>query len=506
MSWTVNWSVWLPVLILATSLLAGTVIFLLPENRHAVRSFFNLGAAVIKLLLVCLMIWGVYRGVVFETRFNVVPGVDFVLHADALAVLFAALSSVLWLCTTVYAIGYLEDSPNRSRFFGFFSLCVASTLGIALAGNLFTFLLFYEILTLSTYPLVVHRGTPESLRVGRNYLAYTLSGGAVLLLAVAWLHSLAGDLSFTPGGHFAGLTLASHPALGWIFVLLIAGLGVKAALVPLHGWLPQAMVAPAPVSALLHAVAVVKAGVFGIVRVIYHIYGIDFAASQSLLQPLAWLAAFTIIYASLRALWQSDLKRRLAFSTVSQLSYIILGTTMLGPIGTIGGVVHLLHQGIMKATLFFCAGIYGKTLGIHRVEELDGAGWRLPWTSLAFTIGALGMIGIPPLAGFISKWYLGMGALAADAAWLIAVLLVSSLLNCAYFLPLIHRLWFRPQSGPWPGEENQGQPPCRAHTYETSLWLLLPPLATASLVILAGLLAALPISPLYWAKMFAMGQ
>lgn len=494
-----SWTSALPVMILATSLVAGIVIFLLPEQRHAVRGLFNLGAAVIKLVLVGLMIWGVYQGTEFETRFAIAPGLDFVLRTDALAVLFAGLSSVLWLCTTVYAIGYLEDSPNRSRFFGFFSLCVTSTLGISLAGNLFTFLLFYEILTLSTYPLVVHRGTDQSIRAGRNYLAYTLTGGTVLFLAVAWLHSIAGDLAFVRGGHFEDMSLESQPALGWIFVLLIAGLGVKAALVPLHGWLPQAMVAPAPVSALLHAVAVVKAGVFGIVRVIYDIYGIEFAASQNLLQPLAWLAAFTIIYASLRALWQSDLKRRLAFSTVSQLSYIVLGTTLLGPVGTVGGVVHLLHQGIMKITLFFCAGNYAETLGVHDVEELDGAGRRMPWTSLAFTVGALGMIGIPPLAGFISKWYLGMGALEAGSGWVIAVLMTSSLLNCAYFLPIVHRLWFREQRQDWPHEQDMGR-------YETSLWLLLPPLATGSFVILAGLLAALPISPLYWAQMFAAGN
>jgi multicomponent Na+:H+ antiporter subunit D len=489
-------SVWLPVLIIATSMSAGVIIFLLPEERHRLRGMLNLGATVLKASLVALLIRGVYQGVSYETRFSVAPGVDFVLQADSLAVLFAGLSSVLWIFTTMYAIGYLEGSPNRGRFFGFFSFCVASTLGIALAGNLFTFFLFYEMLTLSTYPLVVHRGTDRALRAGRNYLAYTLTGGAVLLLAVAWLHSIAGDLTFRAGGHFHANGSAADPALAWIFLLLIAGLGVKAAIVPLHGWLPQAMVAPAPVSALLHAVAVVKAGVFGIVRVIYDIYGIEFAAAQNYLQPLAWVVAFTILYGSLRALWQSNLKRRLAFSTVSQVSYIVLGTSLFGPLGTIGGVAHLFHQGMMKVTLFFCAGNYAETLGIHRIDELDGVGRRMPWTSMAFTVGALGMIGLPPLAGFISKWYLGMGAIEAGMPWILGVLIVSSLLNCGYFLPVIHRLWFRPQRGNWPTE-------CPRGRHETSLWLLLPPLATCSFVILAGLLAAMPISPLYWARLFA---
>lgn len=491
-----NLSFWLPILILATSLTAGIVIFMLPEQRHATRGLLNLGAALLKLILVCLLLWGVYQGVDYETRFTVVSGVDFVLRADPLAVIFAGLSSVLWLCTTAYAIGYLEDSPNRSRFFGFFSLCVTSTLGIALSGNLFTFLLFYEILTLSTYPLVIHRGTAKAMRAGRNYLAYTLTGGTVLLVAVAWLYSITGDLEFVRGGHFQDVSGAAEPALVWILVMLIGGLGVKAAIIPLHGWLPQAMIAPAPVSALLHAVAVVKAGAFGIVRVVYDIYGIEFMASQNFLQPLIWLASLTILYGSVRALWQNDLKRRLAFSTISQVSYIILGIALLGPLGTIGGVVHLLHQGIMKVTLFFCAGIYAETLGIHRIDELDGAGRRMPWTSLAFTVAALGMIGLPPLAGFISKWYLGMGALEAGLPWVVLVLMTSSLLNCGYFLPIVHRLWFRPHRKPWPEERAWGR-------FETSLWLLLPPLATGCFVILAGLLAAMPISPLYWARFFA---
>ena len=323
--------------------------------------------------------------------------------------LFVTLSTVLWLLTTIYAIGYLEGSPHRSRFFGFFSLCVTATVGVALAGNLITFVIFYELLTLATYPLVVHRGTEVARRAGQTYLAYTVSGGALLLLATVWLYTLTGSLEFTPQGF---LWRREHgPVLVIIFALLIAGFGVKAALVPLHGWLPQAMVAPAPVSALLHAVAVVKAGAFGIVRVVYDVFGVEFAASLGVMQPLAWLAAVTIIYGSLRALFQDDLKRRLAFSTVSQVSYIALGVAIVGPIATIGGIVHLVHQGLMKITLFFCAGNLAETLGVHKISEMNGAGRRMPWTMAAFTVGAFGMIGAPPIAGFISKWYLGLGAL-----------------------------------------------------------------------------------------------
>ena len=488
---------WLPVFALMTSLMASLVIFALPEQGYRLRTAVNLGAALVKLGLVTVMVWGVFHGVDYGLSFTMVPGVEFVLKADALSMMFAGLSAVLWLLTTIYAVGYLEDSPNRSRFFGFFSLCVASTIGIALAGNLFTFFLFYEMLTLATYPLVVHRGTDQALKAGRTYVIYTLTGGAVLLLAIAWLQGLVGDLPFQQGGHFRDVDPALHGSLIAIFVLLIAGLGVKAAIFPLHGWLPQAMVAPAPVSALLHAVAVVKAGAFGIVRVVYDIYGIEASVTLGLLEPLAWLAAFTILYGSVRALSQVDLKRRLAFSTVSQVSYIILGICLFGPVGATGGLVHLLHQGIMKITLFFCAGNYAETLGIHRIDAIDGAGRRMPGTSVAFTMGALGMIGAPPLAGFITKWTLGIGALAAGMDWVIAVLLLSSLLNAAYFLPILHRLWFREQSGNWPHERHWGR-------LETSAWLFWPPILTAVMTVLVGVLASFPFSPLSWAELVVL--
>lgn len=485
----------IPVFALLCSMLAAAIIFTLPEERQRLRTVINLLAALIKVALVGVMTWGVLNERAYGLSYEILPGVSFVLQADALAMMFAGLSAVLWLLTTIYAVGYLEGSPNRSRFFGFFSLCVASTMGIALAGNLFTFFLFYEMLTLSTYPLVVHRGTDKALRAGRNYIIYTLSGGAALLLGIIWLQGLVGDISFQETGQLKDVDENLHLPLMLVFGLLVAGLGVKAALFPLHGWLPQAMVAPAPVSALLHAVAVVKAGAFGIVRVIYDLYGIEFATLLGVLEPLGWLAAFTIVYGSVRALSQSDLKRRLAYSTVSQVSYIVLGAAVFGPVGTVGGLVHLLHQGIMKITLFFCAGNYAETLGIHKVQELNGAGRRMPLTSAAFTLAAFGMIGAPPLAGFVTKWTLGSGALNVGMEWVIAVLLISSMLNAAYFLPVIHRLWFQSEHE-WSYQRRWGR-------LETHSWLLWPPLITASLTLLAGLFAALPFSPLSWAELIA---
>lgn len=495
---TLDWSAILPVLVLASSLVTGLVIFFLAEERHAMRTALNLGGAILKLVFVVVMLFGVFRGEQYETRFELVAGVDFVLRSDSLAMLFVTLSSLLWLATTLYAVGYLEGSPQRSRFFGFFSLCVSSTVGVALAGNLITFLLFYEMLTLSTYPLVVHRGTPQALRAGNIYLAYTLGGGALLLAGTAWLYGLLGAVEFDYGqGAVASLAPeADRGTLIVIFVLLVAGLGVKAGLVPLHTWLPIAMVAPAPVSALLHAVAVVKAGAFGIVRVLYNVYGIEFCATLGVLLPLSIVAAATVIYGSLRALAQDELKRRLAFSTVSQVSYIILGAAILGPIGTIGGAVHLVHQGLMKITLFFCAGNIAETLGVHRVSALAGVGRRMPWTMAAFTVAALGMIGLPPTAGFITKWYLGTGALAAQMYWVLGVLALSSILNAAYFLPIVNAAWFKPATTAW-------QEHIPARRLETDWRLLAPALFTAMLSIGAGLFASAEFSPLTWAKLFA---
>lgn len=484
----------LPLLIFLSAFIPGLCIFYLRNEQVRLRRILNLGGSVCCLVFIGLLIDGVYQGEVFETRMPLLPDIDLVFHADALSILFVSLSGLLWFLTTIYAIGYLQGSQNRSRFFGFFSLCVAATLGIALAGNLITFLIFYELLTITTYPLVVHKGNSASLRAGRIYLFYTLTGGALLLAGVVWLKALAGPLDFTATGVLSAIPGLDPNHLTIIFLLLTTGLGVKAALVPLHGWLPIAMAAPAPVSALLHAVAVVKAGAFGIVRVVYDVYGIEFARDLGLTLILGGAAAFTIVYGSVRAFFQNDIKKRLAYSTVSQVSYIALGTAIAGPIATIGGMVHLVHQGIMKITMFFCAGNFAETLGVHKVSEMNGIGRRMPLTMAAFTLAALGMIGVPPLAGFVSKWYLGTGALEVEAYWVLLVLAASSLLNAAYFLPLLHAAWFKPADQAWPAKQG---------ILETNWKLLLPPLMTATLALLAGLFASAPISPINWAKLIA---
>jgi multicomponent Na+:H+ antiporter subunit D len=490
-----SWESALPLAVLASSLVPGVLIFFLPEARVRLRSALNMTGASLKVGLVGVVVWAVLAGYELETRASLVPGFDLLLRVDRTSLMFAVLSAGLWFVTTIYAIGYLEGSPNRSRFFGFFSLCVTATMGVALSGNLITFFLFYEALTIATYPLVVHRGTPAALAAGRVYLVYTLGGGAVLLVGIAWINTLAGPAEFELGG-VLGHVAEDRLQLTLIFALLVAGLGVKASLVPLHGWLPRAMVAPAPVSALLHAVAVVKAGAFGILRVVYDVYGLELASELRLLGPLALAAAATIIWGSLRALVQVDLKRRLAYSTVSQVSYITLGVAVFGPLATIGALVHLVHQGLMKVTLFFSAGNYSETLGVHSVRDLEGIGRRMPLSSVAFTIGALGMIGVPPVAGFVSKWYLGLGGLAAGEEWVVAVLALSALLAAAYFLPLLRAMWFGEREGPWPEERHLGR-------LETRWTLVVPGVVTAAAALAAGIFAATGFSPLELAGLIA---
>jgi multicomponent Na+:H+ antiporter subunit D len=501
MTWTATWTAALPWLIVLSSLVPGVLIFFVAEENRRLRSSLNLAGAVAKVVLVAVALYQVYHGATFVWRAELLPGTQMILRLDPLGLLFVALSGGLWLVTTVYAIGYMEEQPHRSRFFGFFSLCVTATVGIAQAGNLFTLFLFYELLTLSTYPLIVHDGTREARRVGRMYLAYTLGGSTLVLAGAIWLQVAAGPVPFAEAEGTPGLAAeVSRGALTAIFALLVVGFAVKAAVVPLHAWLPAAMVAPTPVSALLHAVAVVKAGAFGIIRVVYDVFGFALVDALDLAGPLAVAAVVTILYGSLQALRQENLKRRLAYSTVSQVSYIVLGTALAGSTAAMGGMVHLVHQGVMKITLFFCAGSLAETLGVHDIRELRGAGRRMPVTMATFTVAALGMMAAPPMAGFITEWYLGFGALQAGQGWVLGVLLTSSLLNAMYFLPIVYDAWFREPPPEWP-EERDLHP-----GWETRPSLLLPGVVTAVLTVAFGLFAGTPFAPLEWVQIIALRE
>ncbi|MBT6787066.1 MAG: monovalent cation/H+ antiporter subunit D family protein, partial [Acidiferrobacteraceae bacterium] len=371
-----------------------------------------------------------------------VPGVPLALQVEPLGLLFALIASSLWIVTTIYAIGYMRGHHeiHQTRFYAFFAIAIGATMGIALAQNLFTLFLFYELLTISTYPLVTHAGTPEARRGGRVYLG-VLMGTSIgfLLLAVIWTWQLTGTTGFKAGGILAGQ--ASPLVIGILYGLFAFGIG-KAALMPFHRWLPAAMVAPTPVSALLHAVAVVKAGVFAILKVTVYIFGIDLVGGSTASTALLWVAALTIIGASLVALYQDNLKRRLAYSTISQLSYVVLGAVLANAASISGAAVHIATHAVGKITLFFCAGAILVATHKTRVSELDGLGRQMPLTMGAFLIASLSIAGLPPTGGLWGKWYLALGALEAGYGILVGVLMLSTLLNIAYLLPIPLRAFF----------------------------------------------------------------
>ncbi|MFQ5828465.1 MAG: proton-conducting transporter membrane subunit [Candidatus Methylomirabilia bacterium] len=472
---------WTPGLVLLPSLLAVGLI-LLSSRAPALRESWSILASVVQAALVFSMVPGAVGGLELQTTLmEISPGVSLVLRVDAFGMVFAALSSGLWVLTTIYSIGYVRSLHEhaQTRYFASFALCLFATMGVAFAGNLLTFFLFYEILTISTYPLVIHKETEEAVRAGRMYLVYTLTAGAALLAAVAWTQTLAGTLEFRPGG-ILGDTLP--PGTLWpLLALFILGVGVKAALMPLHSWLPVAMIAPTPVSALLHAVAVVKAGVFGVVRVVGFVVGPDLLREAGAWSALAWLAAATIVAASLLALAQDNLKRLLAFSTVSQLSYIVLGASMGTPSGLTGGIQHIVNHGFMKITLFFCAGAIYVASGREFVSQLAGIGWRMPVTMGVFTVAALAISAVPPGSGFLSKWYLIQGALEAGRWPFVLVLLTSSLLNLAYFVPIIIIAFFR-------GSRETEQ------VAEAPLTLLVPLVVTGAVSLLLGVAPNAPVA------------
>lgn len=375
--------------------------------------------------------------------FEVMPGLSLSFAIEPLGMLFALVASFLWIVTSIYSIGYMRshNEQHQTRFYVCFALALASTIGLTFSANMFTLFIFYELLTLTTYPLVTHNGTDEAKRSGRLYLGYLLGTSIGLqLLAVIWTWMIAGTLDFTEGGILSGKT--SDVVVTVLFVLYIFGIG-KAALMPFHRWLPAAMVAPTPVSALLHAVAVVKAGVFTILKVTLYIFGIDLLATTGASEWLMYMAAATILTASIIAMSKDNLKARLAYSTISQLSYVIMATTILAPISIVGAGLHIVAHAFGKITLFFAAGSIYTATKKTKVSQLDGIGHRMPWTMLAFAIASLSMIGIPPTVGFISKWYILSGALQTEQWIAVIVIIISTLLNAAYFLPIVYAAFFR---------------------------------------------------------------
>jgi multicomponent Na+:H+ antiporter subunit D len=428
---------------LAVLVSALAVLGIIASRRPNVREGWTLGAAGVKFFIVASMLPAVLRGAEIEyTLVQVLPGVAIAFRVDAFGMLFALVASILWAITSIYSMGYMRSLKEHSqtRYFSFFALSLSATIGVAFSANLLTLYLFYEMLSLATYPLVTHHQDGEARSSGRKYLLYIVGSSIGLVLpAMVITYHLTGTLSFDHGGILA--QGASPMLLTLLFFLFLFGFA-KAAVMPMHSWLPAAMVAPTPVSALLHAVAVVKVGVFSVVRVITGVFGTNSFGALHLGPVVCFIASATIVIASLIALSQDGLKRRLAFSTIGQLSYIILGVALLAPSGITGGMLHIAMHAFGKITLFFCAGAIFVATGRKNISEMRGIGKRMPFTMGAFFIGSLSVIGLPPCGGFISKWYLVIGTLEAGQTFFLGVILVSSLLNAAYFLPIAYSAFF----------------------------------------------------------------
>ncbi|MDT2076148.1 MAG: proton-conducting transporter membrane subunit [Planktomarina sp.] len=422
---------------------AAVVTNLVFRNSPNLRDGLTLGAAVATFLVVLNILATVGNTTTDAfVLIELMPGLELAFNVEPLGMMFAILASGLWIVTHVYGIGYMRgnNEEDHARFFACFSFAIFSVMGIAFAANMFTLFLFYELLTLSTYPLVAHKGTLAAVKGARTYLSILIGTSIGLqLVAVIWTYAIAGTLDFTRGGILEGLI--AGPPVAILLALYAFGIG-KAALMPFHRWLPAAMVAPTPVSALLHAVAVVKAGVFTMLKVGIYIFGIDFLAATGASIWLMWLAAFSIIAASVIALTKDNLKARLAYSTISQLSYITLGVALATSMGILGGSLHVVMHAMGKITLFMCAGSIYVATHKTNISQMTGLGRAMPITFIAFLIGSLSIIGLPPMGGSWSKWLLIMGAADAGQLVMVGVLLISSLLNVAYLLPLVGKGFF----------------------------------------------------------------
>ena len=472
-----------PLLAILVSTMGALLVARTGERRTNLRESWSVAAGILQLTFVASMIPAVVSGRTPEIIVSrILPGLELAFRVDALGLLFAVGASALWIATSFYSIGYMRalDERAQTRYFTCFAVALSATMGVAFSANLFTLFLFYEALTLSTYPLVAHKETPEAKAGGRTYVIYLLGAAKVFLVAAIILtYNIAGTLEFRKGGILPEGAVASEPTLlAVVFALFLFGFA-KNAVMPLHSWLPAAMVAPTPVSALLHAVAVVKTGVFATLRVFLFIFGADAMRALGTDTLALGVASITIIAGSLLALGQNNLKARLAFSTVSQLSYVLLGAALLTPSGIVGGVAHVTNHAVSKITLFLCAGsIYVST---HKtdVSQMAGLARHMPWTMAAFTLASVSLVGIPPASGFVSKWYLAVGSVERGSPWLLGVLLTSSLLTAAYLAPIVYKAYFEEAPGSASGETEEA--------IVEIPWMVIPLVITALASLLLGM-------------------
>lgn len=451
-----------------TSLIMGIWKF---ENDKK-RNIYVLGAVIANLIFILGIVFTYGSMDLRILKINEL--LDIYFKIDRLGTLFVMMVSILWIFTAIYSFVYMSHEKKERRYYIYFLLTLGITVGIGFSGNLFTLYIYYEFLTLATFPLVIHAGTKEAIGVGKKYLIYSLGGATLALLGIILIFSISNNLNFVGHGVLNTVGVGNERLLLIIYMVTFIGFGVKAALVPLHSWLPAAMVAPTPVSALLHAVAVVKSGIFALIRISYYIFGAETINQIHGNYYISILVILTILMGSLLALHQDNLKKRLAYSTVSQLGYILLGIVLLNENSLTGGLLHLVNHGVIKITLFFCAGAIYFTTGKKYIHEIKGIGKKMPITMWCFTIASISLIGIPPTNGFVSKWYLALGGLGENKAIFVIILLLSALLTAAYLLPIIITAFFT--GGQYEGEKCD--PP---------LLMLIPIVALTGIIVYLGL-------------------
>jgi len=448
----------------------GSIIIYFSKKSENVRETWTFLVAALNFVLLLKMAQWILAGNVYTFHIaEVLPGLPLFFKIDGFGMLFACVAGSLWIVTSLYSIGYMRPLKEhaQNRYFASFSLAISATMGVAFSGNILTMYLFYEILSLSTYPLVTHHQDAEARGGGRKYLTFLLStsiGFALPAMIITYLNT--GTLSFSNAGIFNQTT---DPTLLIVLLLLFLFGFAKSGIMPFHVWLPGAMVAPTPVSALLHAVAVVKVGVFCVLRILTGVFGIELLSTTSLSTIVCVIASFTVIVSSLIALTQDNLKRRLAFSTVGQLSYIVLGAGIATTFGVVGSMTHIAMHAFGKITLFFCAGAIYVATGKKYISQMVGLGRQMPITMIAFLVGSMSIIGLPLTGGIISKWYMILGAMDAEKMWILVIYLISSLLNAAYFLPIVYNAFFC--------KDEDAQFPDKVK--EAPLAALLPPVITA---------------------------
>jgi multicomponent Na+:H+ antiporter subunit D len=461
--------------------LIGTVGVMLKGKDENIREGISCVASLVLFALVLSLIPDILHGrtLVFH-MFTLLPGVSITLRADAMSMIFAIVASSLWTIAVFYSMGYMRGLKEhaQTRFNACFALAIFGAIGVAFSDNLFTLYLFYEIVSVCTYPLVAHHQDEEGYHGARKYIVYlTTTAKAFLLPAMILIYVLTGTLDFAPDISTGIFPADANKALViMLYIFCLIGFA-KNGVMPFHHWLPGAMVAPTPVSALLHAVAVVKVGVFCTTRVMLYVFGVDTMNALNLGIPTAYFVGFTVLMASIIALSKDNLKARLAYSTVSQLSYIIMGVALLTPAGIQGGLIHIVNHGFSKITLFFCAGAIYVAAHKKNISEMEGLGKTMPFTFGAFAIASLSMIGAPPVAGFVTKWNLLVGSVQAHQIGILLILIASTMLNVAYFAPVSFKAFFgkRPEGEPYIGIK------------EAPLSMLIPILIACTVSVILGI-------------------